>query len=158
MFDVLVYLYETYYRPDAFPEPDILAKSLSEIGFRESEITDALVWLTDLAETTEDFTDRHPQQDAFSFGMRIYADQEHSALGSAAIGFIQSLEFAKILDPVQREIVIERSLASKESPISLEKLRLIVLVILWSQGEEPDELMLDALFPDSGSPGQRLLH
>ena len=158
MFDILVYLYETYYRPDVLPEPVTLAKSLSDIGFRETEITDALAWLTDLAETTEEFTERYPQQAEFSFGMRVYAKQEQSALGSDAIGFIQSLDLAKVLDPVQREIVIERSLASNESPMPLDKLRLIVLVVLWSQGEDPDELMLDALFPDDNYQPQRLLH
>ncbi len=158
MFDILFYLYETYYRPDVLPEPETLVKNLSEIGFKESEITDALDWLTDLAETTEDFAERQPQPDAFAFSHRIYAEQEQSALGPDAIGFIQSLESAKILDPVQREIVIERSLAASESPMPLDKMRLIVLVILWSQGEEPDALMLDMLFPDNESPEPRLLH
>jgi uncharacterized protein Smg (DUF494 family) len=48
MFDVLVYLYETYYRPDACPEPEALVKKLSAIGFEEDEISQALGWLTDL--------------------------------------------------------------------------------------------------------------
>ena len=48
MFDILVYLYETYYRPDACPEPAALAKKLSAVGFDDVEISEALVWLTDL--------------------------------------------------------------------------------------------------------------
>ncbi len=158
MFDILVYIYETYYRPDVLPEPAVLAKSLSEIGFRESEIADALDWLNDLVETTEDLAAHHKGQKAFTHSHRIYAEQEHSALGSDAIGFIQSLEFARVLDPVQREIVIERALAFKESPMPLDKLRLIVLVILWSQGEDPGGLMLDMLFPDTDAPEPALLH
>jgi len=39
MFDILVYLYETYYRPDACPEPVALAKKLSAIGFDDVEIS-----------------------------------------------------------------------------------------------------------------------
>jgi len=158
MFDILAYLYETYYRPDVLPEPAILAKSLSDIGFRESEIKDALIWLTDLVETTEEMADQPPQQAAFLFSQRIFAEQEQSALGSEAIGFIRSLEFAQILDPILREIVIERSLAAKESPLSLETLRLIVLVVLWSQGEDPDEFLLDTLFPNTDNQEPRLLH
>ena len=48
MFDILVYLYETYYRPDACPEPAALAKKLSAVGFDDVEISEALVWLNDL--------------------------------------------------------------------------------------------------------------
>src|SRR5580693_9597029 len=106
MFEVLVYLYETYYRPDACPEPEALVKKLSAIGFEEDEITKALGWLTDLAEANHEFADKYPQQTSFSFGIRIYAQQEIDVLGIAAIGFIQFLESAKMLNPVQREIVI----------------------------------------------------
>jgi Smg protein len=48
MFDVLVYLYETYYRPDACPDADALIKKLSAVGFEQDEISKALGWLTDL--------------------------------------------------------------------------------------------------------------
>ncbi|PUA18156.1 DUF494 family protein [Glaciimonas sp. PCH181] len=159
MFEVLVYLYETYYRPDACPEPEALVKKLSAIGFEEDEISKALGWLTDLAETNHAYADRYPQQTAFSFGMRIYAPQEMDALGTAAIGFVQFLESAKMLNPVQREIVIERALAVSESPVSLDKLKVIVLMVLWSQGKEPDGLMFDELFlDDDEDPEPRLLH
>ncbi|MFX5530326.1 DUF494 family protein, partial [Acinetobacter baumannii] len=83
------------------------------------------------------FADNYPRQTAFSFGTRIYATQESDILGVEAIGFIQFLESAKMLDPIQREIVIERALAAGEAPITLEKLKVIVLMVLWSQGKEP---------------------
>ena len=50
MFDILVYLYETYFRPDACPEPAALARKLSAVGFEDDEISEAIVWLTDLTE------------------------------------------------------------------------------------------------------------
>jgi Smg protein len=79
-------------------------------------------------------------------------------LGTAAVGFIQFLESAKVLNPVQREIVIERVLAASESQISLDKLKVIVLMVLWSQGKEPDGLMFDELFLDDDDAEPRLLH
>ncbi|SFA88227.1 Smg protein [Collimonas sp. OK607] len=159
MFEVLVYLYETYYRPDACPEPEALVKKLSAIGFEEDEITKALGWLTDLAETNHEFADKYPQQTAFSFGIRIYAQQEIDVLGIPAIGFIQFLESAKMLNPVQREIVIERALSVSETPVPLDKLKVIVLMVLWSQGKEPDGLMFDELFIDEDDdPEPRQLH
>lgn len=158
MFDILVYLYETYYRPDACPDSAALVKKLSAIGFEEEEISKALGWLTDLAETTHEFSDQYPQQTAFSFGVRIYVQQEMDALGVEAVGFIQFLESAKVLDPIQREIVIERALAASDSPITLDKLKVIVLMVLWSQGKEPDGLMFDELFSDDEDQETRLLH
>ncbi|MFJ2989103.1 DUF494 family protein [Collimonas sp. NPDC087041] len=159
MFEVLVYLYETYYRPDACPEPEALVKKLSAIGFEEDEIAKALGWLTDLAETNHEFADKYPQQTAFSFGIRVYAQQEIDVLGIPAIGFIQFLESAKMLNPVQREIVIERALTVSETPVPLDKLKVIVLMVLWSQGKEPDGLMFDELFIDEDDdPEPRQLH
>jgi Smg protein len=158
MFDVLVYLYETYYRPDACPDSEALVKKLSAVGFEEDEISKALGWLTDLAETTNEFSMLHPQQTSFSTGFRIYVDHEFDVLGAAAIGFIQFLESAKVINPLQREIVVERALAASDSQISLDKLKVIVLMVLWSQGKEPDGLMFDELFLDDDDTQPRQLH
>jgi Smg protein len=154
MFDILVYLYETYYRPDACPEPAALARKLSAVGFDDVEISEAIVWLTDLTEMAGAET-----SSAFSTsGTRFYVQQELDALGSAAIGFIQFQESAKVLSPVQREIVVERALALEESPVGLGKLKIIVLMLLWSQGKEPDALMFDDLFGSDDEQAPRLLH
>ena len=158
MFDVLVYLYETYYRPDACPAPAALVKKLSAIGFEDDEISRALDWLTDLAHTADVLTEQYPQQPVISTGIRIYVQAEMDALGTAAVGFIQFLEAARLLNPVQREIVIERALAVSDSLISLDKLKVIVLMVLWSQGKEPDGLMFDELYLDDDDPEPRQLH
>lgn len=154
MFDILVYLYETYYRPDACPEPEALAKKLSAVGFDDVEISEALVWLNDLtamAGVEQTLT-------AESTGMRIYVEEERDVLGTDAIGFIQFLESAKVLTPLQREIVIERALSLEEAPVSLGQLKVIVLMLLWSQGKEPDALMFDDLFGSDEDQPPRLLH
>ena len=155
MFDILVYLYETYYRPDACPAPEALARKLSAVGFDDVEITEALDWLNGLTEmVSEEMVDT-----AASTGTRFYARQEMDDLGSSAVGFITFLECAGVLGPAQREIVIERALALDESPVTLGKLKIIVLMLLWSQGKEPDALMFDDLFgADEDEQVPRLLH
>ena len=158
MFEVLVYLYETYYRPDACPDSAVLAKKLSAVGFEDEEISKALGWLTDLAETTNEMFSQQARQTAFSFGFRVYADREYELLGSAAIGFVEFLESADVINALQREIVIERACAANESPISLDKLKVIVLMVLWSQGKEPDGLMFDELFFDDDDAGPPVYH
>ena len=154
MFDILVYLYETYYRPDACPEPEALAKKLSAVGFDDVEISEALVWLNDLTA----MAGVEHALTAESTGIRIYVDEERDVLGTDAIGFIQFLESAKVLTPLQREIVIERALSLEEAPVSLGQLKVIVLMLLWSQGKEPDALMFDDLFGSDEDQPPRLLH
>lgn len=156
MFDVLVYVYETYFRPDACPDSETLARKLTAIGFDEDDISQALGWLSDLAETTLEFCNTFPHQTAFSFGTRIYVPQELDMLGTETIGFIEFLESAKIIDPMQREIVIERALAADESPMPLDKLKVIVLLVLWTQGKEPNTLLFDELFDND--PEHQVLH
>ncbi|HEY5802046.1 MAG TPA: DUF494 domain-containing protein [Burkholderiaceae bacterium] len=158
MFDILVYLYETYYRPEACPEPSALAKKLSDVGFEEEDISDALDWLSDLSLMTQDGLALETEPERISTGIRFYVAEELNELGMAAIGFIQFLESAKVINALQREIVIERALAVNESPISLGKLKVIVLMMLWSQGKEPDALMFDDLFSTDEESTPRLLH
>ena len=158
MFDVLVYLYETYYRPDACPATDALVKKLSAIGFEEEEISKALGWLTDLAEATNECSDHYPQHAALSSGMRIYVQQELDVLGTDAIGFLQFLESAKVIDSIQREIIVDRALAASDARVSLDKLKVIVLMVLWSQGKVPDGLIFDELCSDEEDADPRLLH
>jgi Smg protein len=161
MFDVLVYLYETYFRPDACPDSVALAKKLSAVGFEEEDISEALNWLSRLAETTNAMTvsacsSEIEQPECQSF--RIYTETERAALGVSAMGFLYYLESTNLLNMQQREIVIERAMAINESPISLEKLKVVVLMLLWSQGSEPDMLMFDELLLSDENTEPRHFH
>ena len=48
MFEVLVFVFENYWRGDAYPELAHLERKLNTVGFDAEEIQDALVWLNDL--------------------------------------------------------------------------------------------------------------
>ncbi|MBC7470183.1 MAG: DUF494 family protein, partial [Ramlibacter sp.] len=48
MFEVLVFVYENYWRGDACPELEQLGRKLSAHGFEADEINEALVWLDGL--------------------------------------------------------------------------------------------------------------
>jgi Smg protein len=47
-----------------------------------------------------------------------------------------------------RELVIDRAMAAPGAPLSLEDLKIIILMVYWSFGEEPDALILDELCDD----------
>ncbi len=146
MFDILVYLFETYYTPQACPEADVLANKLAAVGFEHEDINDALGWLHGLAETTEQCGNlaQLPQGDS----RRIFTDQEYQVLGTQAIGFITFLENSGVLPAALREIVIERAQATHQSPISLGKIKIIALMVLWSQEAEVDHLVFEELLAD----------
>lgn len=152
MFDVLVYLFENYYTPDSCPDADALAKKLTAAGFEEDEIDEALDWLSGLAHATEDAV---PLALIQSDAVRIFASEEWQQLGTEAIGFISFLESAKVLSPTLREILIERAMAIGEAPVPLEKLKIVALMVLWSQEAEIDNLILDELLEDDE---ERQLH
>jgi len=145
MFEVLVYLYENYFRPDACPDADTLARKLSAAGFEGDEINDALSWLSGLAQVAQTNPPK-AARDVSAF--RIFANIEYERLGVESIGFLCFLESAGALSATLREIVIERAMAAGEIPVPLSKIKIIVLMVLWSQGEEPDALILDELLED----------
>jgi Smg protein len=150
MFEVLVYLYENYWRADACPEPKQLSRKLSAVGFEHEEIQDALRWLDGLASSAESCAGSPVQG-----SVRIYTDGEREILDADSVGFITFLESAGVLPAPMREMVIDRALAVGSGAIDLEDLKIIVLMVFWSLGEEPDALILDELFVDSD---QRLIH
>ncbi len=150
MFDVLVYLYENYWRPDACPAHEQLTRKLTSVGFESEEIEDALSWLDGVAVVAQaKLGEQQPES------VRVYAQVEQDHLGEQSIGFITFLESAGVLPPPMREMVIDRASAIPGGPLDLEDLKIIVLMVFWSLGEEPDALILDELFVDEED---RLIH
>ncbi len=147
MFDVLVYLFRNYYTPQACPTADVLAKRLVAAGFEHDDIDDALGWLLGLAEVTEHCVDLAHHD---TNGTRFYAAIEQRKLGADAIGFITFLENSDVLPAPLREIVIERAMACESEPISLERIKVIALMVLWSQEAEVDHLILEELLRPDG--------
>jgi Smg protein len=150
MFDVLVYLYENYWRPDACPEHDQLTRKLSSVGFESEEIEEALSWLDGVAVAAQSYTG---EQSASA--LRVYSPAELEHLGEASVGFVSFLESAGVLPPPMREMVLDRASAIPGGPLDVEDLKIIVLMVFWSLGEEPDALILDELFVDEED---RLIH
>jgi Smg protein len=143
MFEVLVYLYENYWRPDACPDHAQLTRKLASAGFESDEIQEALSWLDGLATVAQSCVG-----DQSESSLRVYSAAEHEHLGEASIGFVSFLESAGVLRPAMREMVIDRASAIAGGPIDVEDLKVIVLMVFWSLGEEPDALILDELFVD----------
>jgi Smg protein len=155
MFEVLVFVYENYWRGDACPELEQLGRKLSAAGFDLEDIQQALSWLDELnlaSHKTEliDISQAKREQHIESAqSMRVYSVAEQDHLGAACLGFINFLESADVLSPHMREIVMDRAMAIPGNPIHLDDLKIIVLMVYWSIGLEPDALILDELCDDA---------
>jgi Smg protein len=53
-----------------------------------------------------------------------------------------------VLSAQLREVVIDRAMAAPGAPLALDDLKVIVLMVFWSVGLEPDALVLDELCDD----------
>lgn len=152
MFEILVYLVENYFDDQVCLDAETLELKLKAAGFDGEDITDALAWLAGLSdaagtELPSDFAQRP--------SFRSFASAEEARLTRETRGFLAFLESSGVIDAVQREQIIERSLALPDGEVDVEKLKIITLVVLWSSGVEPDALVFDELLPD-GAP--RELH
>jgi len=154
MFEVLVFVYEHYWRGDACPEPQQLGRKLSAHGFDADEIQDALAWLDGLQLAAQSIGPGDPsstpsQADVPGLqspsSMRVYSVAEQDHLGAQCLGFVSFLESAAVLPAGMREIVIDRAMAAPGAPVSLDDLKIIILMVYWSFGQEPDALVLDEL-------------
>jgi Smg protein len=150
MFDLLGYLYEPYWRPDACPDSGQLMRKLSAVGFEQDEIHEALRWLDGLQLAS----DEKPLDSAPS-SSRVYSPEELERLGVDALGILQFLESAGVLSPALREVVLGRVSALPAGPVALDDFKVVLLMVFWGMGEEPDALILDELFVDDE---ERLVH
>jgi len=145
MFDVLVYLFENYYQIETYPDQDTLERKLHTAGFENDDIQDALDWLNTLTDLPKEAL---PESLDTRQSFRGYSADETTKLSLESRGFIAFLEGAKILTPLLRELIIERGMALPNDVVGLDKLKVIVLMVLWTRRGNVDALILDELIPD----------
>jgi len=142
MYEVLVYLFEHCQQTDLAQDSELVAKKLSAAGFEDTEITEALSWLAGVLNVPHrNFAPIPDSRDTF----RAFAPRELEKLNTECRGFILSLEHSGILTPQTREHVIERALAATEPSLSLEQLKLVVLMVLWNQQTPASRLVAEEL-------------
>ena len=49
MFDILMFLFESYFNAGSYPDPDKLSIKLSAAGFEDDDISRALTWISSSA-------------------------------------------------------------------------------------------------------------
>lgn len=133
MFDILMYLFETYIHTETemMVDQDALTEELTRAGFHQEEIFKALSWLEKLANLQN--SDKHPYLSCNALNsMRIYTQEEQYKLDQECRGFLLFLEQAQVLSPTTREMVIDRVMELDQQEIELEDLKWVVLMVLFN--------------------------
>ena len=142
MYDVLVFVFENCQQADLAYDRDRVAQKLSAAGFEDGDISEALHWLAGMSLTPQV---RAPLPDVRRT-FRAYAPRELAKLDAQCRGFLMTLEHSGILNAETRELVIERALAASGDALSLEQLKLVVLMVLWNQQTPTSRLVAEELF------------
>jgi Smg protein len=155
--DILLYVFDRYMFDEApdVPEREALARQLASAGFGEANVERALDWLADLAglrnhiqlsPTTIEGVTRP------TAALRLYSAQEIERLSAECRGMLLTLEAADILQPEQRELVIDRLLALDVEDLTSEQVRWVTLMVLSSQpGQESACARMETLVFDAES-------
>lgn len=145
MFDILVYLFENYFEAGNCPDPVTLTRKLKMAGFDNDEITLTLDWLS------ESDTNHYPESLAESRSFRHFSAEEIALIDIEGRGFIMFLEQSGVINPLQRELLIERVMEMDGDYTSLEKIKLVVLFDLWRQNQLSEHAIVEKLFVVSDS-------
>ena len=132
MFDVLMYLFETYVQSDTDlkMDQDELTEELSRAGFHQDEIYKALRWLEELAALHNE--ERASRVVGTIGSFRIYAAEEMERLSQECRGFLLFLEQIGVLNSETREIVIERLMDLDNPDIELDDMKWVILMVLFN--------------------------
>ncbi|GAB4422235.1 MAG: DUF494 domain-containing protein [Sideroxydans sp.] len=145
MFDILLFLFESYFDAGRCPEPKHLTAKLSAAGFEEEDISQALAWLSGLHALSGT---AYPQAINRS-GLRCYTDFERSHISEEGLRFIAFWEHNQFITPIEREMIIDRVVALGRDKLAVDKVKLIALMVLWNQHEDLDPMLIEDLLTAS---------
>ena len=144
--DVLIYIYENYMDAEESVPTDqiLLEEELVQAGFPQGEIRKAFNWLDELAWRQGSLITNGEAQPNRS--MRLYCDREQQRIDLEIQGMLLYLEQTGILDPLSRELVIERAMAIESEELTADDVKWIVLLVLLNQpGQENAFALMEEL-------------
>ena len=141
MVDILIYMYENFFGSGIYPAHEDLQHRLFAAGFRAPEVKETLDWL-DHVNHAEPF----PLPLGHSPLASRYLDPtELERLGQEGWEFLAFLESNGILSGGQREMILTGMMSLTDPEMDLDQLKLMVLMVLWRQGDTMNALMVEEL-------------
>ncbi|MDE2344667.1 MAG: DUF494 domain-containing protein [Betaproteobacteria bacterium] len=142
MVDILIFVYENFFASGIYPTHSVLQNRLFAAGFSEDEVEETLAWLENISPLTPADLD---SDISHAVSQRCLEPTEFERIGAAGWGFIAFLENNQILSATQRELILSGIMALDEPEVDLDRLKLIVLMVLWRQGYSLEALLVEEL-------------
>lgn len=141
MFEILMYLFENYMDNSVAlsVDEDTIMSELEQAGFHPNDVGAALDWLDGLSKVQESVTSG---PELTSHAIRHYTLEECERIGVEGRGFLLYLEQLSILDPMTREIVVDRLMALDSREVDLGGIKWVVLIALFNQPDKKSALSL----------------
>ena len=138
MFEILMFLFENYMDGSVSLKTDneIVVNELQRVGFDRYEIDRALNWIEGLHR----FQQAGPQ--ITSQSIRHYLPIEIERMGLEGVEFLTHLERLKIIDPLSREMVIDRIMALDPREVDMGRVKWVILMVLFNQPDKKSALSL----------------
>lgn len=148
MFEVLVFMFENYFANQTMPDDATLEQELSEAGFEQNDILGAFDWYDVMKSMLN-----APELDYahHETATRLFTKSEFRKINTESLGFLIFLQQASVINDMERDLIIDRAMALKQSLITIEETRWITMMALWNKGREKDySFVEDALFNPRG--------
>jgi Smg protein len=141
MFEVLMFIFENYMDGGVSLNADgqTMVLELEKVGFTRYEIDRALDWLDGL-NRFQTAVESGPM--LATRAIRHYLPEEMELLGVEGSGLLMYLEQLGILDPITREIVLDRIMALDTREVDLGRIKWVVLMVLFNQPDKKSALTL----------------
>lgn len=153
LIDVLIYIYENYMDSEESVPVDqiLLEEELLQAGFQQGEVRKAFNWLDELAWRQGSLVEYGAVRPGRS--MRIFNPKEQQKMDLEIQGLLLNLEQSGILDPMSRELVIERCMAIETEELTPEDVKWVVLLVLLNQpGQENAFALMEELVYNGEPP------
>ncbi|SMC28731.1 Smg protein [Andreprevotia lacus DSM 23236] len=139
MLEVLAYLFEAFHSADGVPELPALARQLDAVGFESDDIQEALAWLSELSKLDTGVYADVPDTPRYLHPL------ESARLDEDAHAYWHYLEQGRVLTASEREMVLDRVLADSQSEIGAERLKLLVLMVVWRKRDQLSNLLIEEI-------------
>jgi len=154
LIDVLIYIYENYMdSEESVPVDQVtLEEELLQAGFQEGEVSKAFNWLDELAWRQGSLVE-YGATASPNHAIRIFSAQEQQKMDLEIQGLLLNLEQIGILDPMSRELVIERCMAIETEELTSDDVKWVVLLVLLNQpGQENAFALMEELVYNGEPP------
>jgi Smg protein len=148
MFEVLVFMFENYFANQSLPDDATMEQELSAAGFEQDDILEAFDWFQEMKTmlNAPEFNYSHEKT-----AMRMFTNSEIKRINTESLGFLIFLQQAKVINDVERDLIIDRAMALNKTKMGIEEIRWITMMALWNKGREKDySFVEDALFNPRG--------